>query len=160
MDRPVPPKLHAFLHPYEDKVAELALQVRAVILREVPHAYELLYDSYNTVSVAYSYSEDLNDAFCHVATYTRHVNLGFNRGADLEDPNGLLRGSGKRIRHMRIESTEDLEPPYVRDFIRRAAAQGDEAAPSSLADDGAPRAIVKSVSDKKRRPPPDRTDRP
>lgn len=130
-----------------------------MILQEVPLAYELLYDAYNTVSMAYSYSEDLNDAFCHVAAYTLHVNLGFNRGADLADPNGVLQGSGKRIRHVRIESAEDLASPYVRDFIRRAAAQVDAAVPSSPADDGAPRSIVKSVSDKKRRPPPDRTER-
>ena len=152
MDRPVDPKLQEFLRPYDDAVVELVLQVRALILQEVPHAYELLYDSYNALSMAYSYSEDLNDAFCHVATYTRHVNLGFNRGADLEDPNGLLRGSGKRIRHVRVESTEDLEPSHVRDFVRRAAAQVGEAAQSSHTEEGAARSIVKSVSVKRRRP--------
>lgn len=104
-------------------MANLPLQARALILGEVPQAAELLYDSYNAVSAAYSYSDRLSHVFCYVATYTRHLNLGFNQEADLNDPNGVLQGSGERIRHVRIDSADDLESPYVRDVIRRAAVK-------------------------------------
>lgn len=154
MDRPVNPKLREFLRPYDGNVVDLAFRCRALILEEVPLAYELLYDSYNAVSAAYSYSEHLRDAFCHVAIYTQHVNLGFNQGTDLEDPNGFLQGSGKKIRHLRIESTEDLEQPHVRDFIRKAAAQRNQGVSSST-EEMESRSIVKSVSENKRRPSSD-----
>ena len=154
MDRPVNPKLRQFLRPYDENVVDLALRCRGLILEEVPLAFELLYDSYNAVSAAYSFSEHLRDAFCHVATYTEHVNLGFNQGADLEDPDGLLQGSGKSIRRLKMKSTKDIEQPHVRDFIRKAAAQIDKERPSSTEETDS-RSIVKSISDNKRRPPSD-----
>jgi len=38
--------------------------------------------------------------FIHIATYANHVNIGFDRGTELEDPDELLRGTGKLIRHI------------------------------------------------------------
>ncbi|HET9316876.1 MAG TPA: DUF1801 domain-containing protein [Vicinamibacteria bacterium] len=48
-------------------------------------------------------------AFAHVGVYTAHVNVGFFHGADLEDPAGLLQGSGKRMRHVKVKPRVDLE---------------------------------------------------
>lgn len=151
MDGPVSPKRNKFLRPYDDTVADLALDLRALILEEVPLADELLYDSYNAVSAAYSLSEHLRHAFCPVATDTRHVNLGFNQGADMDAPDGLLDGSGKRIRHLKMKSPEDLEQPHVRAFIREAAANIARDAPSDAKEIDS-RSLVKSISENKRRP--------
>jgi len=41
-------------------------------------------------------------AFGYVNVFTRHVNVGFFHGAALEDPSGLLEGSGKRMRHVKL----------------------------------------------------------
>ncbi len=41
-------------------------------------------------------------AFGYVAVFTAHVNVGFFRGAELDDATGLLQGSGKRMRHVKI----------------------------------------------------------
>ena len=47
-------------------------------------------------------------AFAYVNTFKSHVNVGFFCGASLEDPKGLLEGSGKRMRHVKV--TPDREP--------------------------------------------------
>ncbi len=65
----------------------------------------------------------LKDSFCHVATYARHVNLGFNRGAGLPDPQRVLQGTGKSIRHIRITQEGDLAAPYLTRYIEAAIAQ-------------------------------------
>jgi hypothetical protein len=60
------------------------------------------------------------DAFCTIVVNSRHVNLMFNRGAELQDPAGLLVGSGKIIRHLKVKRPEDLKQPHLRKFIRAA----------------------------------------
>lgn len=47
-------------------------------------------------------------AFAYVNTFKSHVNVGFFRGAVLDDPDGLLDGSGKRMRHVKV--TPGREP--------------------------------------------------
>jgi hypothetical protein len=56
-------------------------------------------------------------------TYKNCVNLGFNRGALLADPEGILEGSGRLIRHLRINDHDDLDRPLVRRFLRAAIQQ-------------------------------------
>jgi hypothetical protein len=60
------------------------------------------------------------DAFCHINAYSRHVNLGFYRGAALPDPHRVLKGAGKKFRHIRFDSPEDLAHEYLRTYIRAA----------------------------------------
>ena len=65
----------------------------------------------------------MKDGFCHVVAYSTHVNLGFNRGAELPDPARILKGTGKAIRHMTIRSHEDLDSPVIRRYLQAAIEQ-------------------------------------
>ena len=52
----------------------------------------------------------LGDApFAYVNVFKSHVNVGFYRRADLPDPTGLLRGTGKRMRHVKLMASEKAE---------------------------------------------------
>jgi hypothetical protein len=149
MRRP-PSDLGRFLAPYDPRVRRLFLAARAAVLRAAPGASELVYDAYNAVAAAYGYSDRLSDAFCHVAAYAQHVNLGFNRGTDLPDPARLLAGKSARIRHVRIEVPADLARTGVRALVRAAAADGRARVGGGRA---RPRAIVKDTAyTRKRRP--------
>jgi hypothetical protein len=149
MRRP-PAALRTFLEPYGPAIARLYFAARKAVLAEAPQANELVYDAYNALTTAYSFSDRLKEAFCHVAAYRDHVNLGFNRGAELADPARLLAGGGRAIRHVRISGADDLRRPGVRSLIRAAARQG-----RSLATPPAkPQATVKAVYPSKRRPKP------
>jgi hypothetical protein len=71
----------------------------------------------------------VKDGFCQVVTYSSYVNLGFNRGALLADPNRVLAGSGKLIRHITIRNERDLDRPHVRRYIQAAIEQVKQALP-------------------------------
>ena len=86
MGRPPDPQLVGFLSAYDGHIAELALALRRIVLEEAPEAMESIYDAYSAVAIGFSFTGRLKDGFCHIATYTNHVNLGFNRGAKLADP--------------------------------------------------------------------------
>jgi hypothetical protein len=58
---------------------------------------EILHDGCPTACVG-------DAAFGYVAAFTAHVNVGFFHGATLADPAGLLEGSGKRMRHVKLHS--------------------------------------------------------
>src|SRR5712671_733070 len=121
--RPPTAEYLEFLAPFERRVIDLALAARALVLEEAPDASELIYDAYNAVATGYSFTGRPSDAFIHIAVYARWVNLGFNRGSELEDPQGALQGSGRWIRHIRIADPEDLEKPMVRAFVKAAVAR-------------------------------------
>jgi hypothetical protein len=157
--REPPAELQRFLEPYDPEVARLFFAARTAVLAAAPQARELIYDAYNAVAAAYSFTHRMKEAFCHVAAYRDHVNLGFNRGAGLADPDGLLAGTGKHIRHIRIGAIADLQRPSVRRLVRAAAQEG--ARLGSVAPAGPPRSVVQAVYARKRRPSPiRRPDRP
>ena len=115
-----PPALLTFLRPYDREVRDLALQLRALVLEEMAPCYENIYDAYSAVAIGYGTSDRLRDGVFHIAVYSQHVNLGFNDGATLDDPKGILQGAGNRIRHITIKTPEDIKRPEIRAYIRRA----------------------------------------
>jgi hypothetical protein len=74
---------------------------------------ELLHDGHPTACV-----EDA--AFGYVNTFTAHANVGFFFGAELSDPGGLLEGSGKRMRHVKLRPDAELDHAALRALIRAA----------------------------------------
>lgn len=107
------------LADYDLKVGELALGMREILLEEAPQAAETIFRSYALV-LWYSVTSKFSDSFCYIALYAKHVNLGFCRGAELQDPDRLLTGGGKQFRHIKILRPEDLKKPHLRRFIRAA----------------------------------------
>jgi len=147
--RPPPAELLEFLAAFDPAITPLFIAVRERVLLTAPQANELIYDAYNAVSAAYSFSDHLKEGFCHVAAYARHVNLGFNRGAALDDPTGLLRGNGTSIRHVRMQTATDLEQPGLQALLRAAVAEGAGLCPQMPQ---APASIIKPTRGAKRRP--------
>jgi hypothetical protein len=118
----IPPpseQLIEYLSPYDVRVGELALRLREIVISEAPDATEIVFRSY-AVSIIFSYTEKWTGGFCYIGVATKHVNLGFLEGARLDDPDGVLEGEGKQMRHIKIKKPEDLKKPYLRKFIRAA----------------------------------------
>jgi hypothetical protein len=147
--RTPPAALRRMLRPYGARIARLFCAARAAVLAAAPQANELIYDAYNTVSAVYSSSERLADAFCHVAAYRDYVNLGFNEGARLPDPERLLVGSGTNIRHIRIAGVDILRDRAVQRLLTAAVAH---ARGVGVPTGAKPQSIIKPASAKKRRP--------
>jgi hypothetical protein len=122
---PKPPSrvLLDHLAAYDPHISRLALAMREAVLEEAPEAIESISKGY-AVAIGFSFTgKPLKDGFCHIAIYSTHVNLGFNRGAQLPDPNKVLEGSGKIIRHITIHNQEDLNRPYLRRYLQAAIEQ-------------------------------------
>lgn len=118
----------SYLAAYDPHISNLTLALREIVLEEAPEAIESVVKSY-AVAIGFSFTgKPLKDGFCHVVTYSSHVNLGFNRGASLPDPNGVLVGNGKAIRHITIRKQNDLDQPFIRRYIHAAIEQVGEPA--------------------------------
>jgi Domain of unknown function (DU1801) len=59
-------------------------------------------------------------AFGYVNSFKSHVNVGFFYGAVLEDPAGLLEGTGKRMRHVKLKPGRELNAAALGDLIDAA----------------------------------------
>jgi hypothetical protein len=156
MKRSPPKELIKFLKPYDREIRDLALNLRALVLEEMAPCYENIYDAYSAVAIGYGTSDRLMDGIFHIAVYTNHVNLGFNWGATLHDPDGILEGAGKQIRHISVRTPADLARPEIRKSVRRAIkAAYDDARKLGEALPPKPKgvvSVVKAIYPKKRRP--------
>jgi hypothetical protein len=139
MARPPDPQLLGFLEPYGPHIAGLALTLREIILEEVPDASESIYQVY-TVAVWFGFSGKMKDMFCYIATNAGHINLGFPRGSALPDPNRVLEGEGKAMRHIKFKNAAELERNYVRRYIQASIEQLGAAASKG----GTGKTVVKS----------------
>jgi hypothetical protein len=74
---------------------------------------ELLHDGHPTACVA-------DAAFGYVNAFKAHVNVGFFRGAELADPEGLLEGTGKLMRHVKIRPECDVNATALLKLIETA----------------------------------------
>ena len=74
---------------------------------------ELIHDGAPTACVG-------DAAFAYVAAFTAHLNIGFYYGAELDDPAGLLQGSGKRMRHAKVRWGEVVDQEALGALIEGA----------------------------------------
>jgi hypothetical protein len=76
---------------------------------------ELLHDYHPTVCVG-------DAAFGYVNVFRDHVNVGFFHGAVLPDPAGLLEGTGKRMRHVKVRPDADVDAAALNALIAASYA--------------------------------------
>lgn len=129
----IPQALTDLLRRYASDVQSAAIASRVAVIDEIGPCHETVFQVYknNVVSILYSTTEKpMKDNICLVVVYRDHVNLLFPRGADLKDPRGLLEGSGKAMRHIKMFSPGDADRPGVRALIRQAKKRPDLGKPA------------------------------
>ncbi len=95
-------ELRRFAQPWFDQMRGCGTDVR-----------ELLHDGHPTACV-----EDA--AFGYVNAFSAHVNVGFFNGADLDDPAGLLEGTGRRMRHVKLRWGQQVNGAALSKLIAAA----------------------------------------
>jgi hypothetical protein len=146
--RPPDPEYLKLLLPYGEVIQKLALAARKLILAEAPEASEFVYELY-TIANHFAFTERPSDAFVFTTTHANWVNLGFNFGSQLPDPDGLLRGTGRWIRHVRIAQASDLKARGVRELVRAAIVQAERPSPEDKA--APPRTVVRTAQPARKR---------
>jgi hypothetical protein len=115
----LPEDVASFLAAYSPEVRALAQQTRDLVLETIPAALEMV-DPASKI-IAYGYGPKYADLVCAIAPFKSYVNLMFSQGASLPDPAGLLQGTGKRARHAKIQSPEEIDNPDLRSLLALAA---------------------------------------
>ena len=106
-------QLASFFAKYEPAMVKLGKALRAKLRARLPGLFEIVYvyESQNALVISYSPTERGYEGLCSFALYPDRVNLYFGQGALLSksDPNKLLQGSGKTVRHVVLDSVADFD---------------------------------------------------
>jgi hypothetical protein len=95
-----------------DWQAEIVTAVRKLILDAAPDAKE-------SIKWAQPVYENVGP-FAYIKAFKNAVNFGFWRGADLQDPKGLLQGSGEKMRHIKLTNPDQVQPQEFENLIKQA----------------------------------------
>lgn len=139
-------QLAELIAKFDPPMARFIRAARRRMRSLLPRASELVYDNYNFLAIGYGPNERAGQAMLSLAAHAKGVTLFFLHGKDLADPHGLLIGSGKRVRSIRLKGPATLNRPQVRRLIGQACQKArvplSEAIPRKL--------FIKSVSAKQR----------
>lgn len=105
---------------------ELARRVRDLIADVYPAVVEVPWPKQQITGYGVG-PKKMTEHFCYIAAFRDRINLGFNYGANLPDPEGLLEGTGKLFRHVKIASVEETERPAIRQLLERAVQERETA---------------------------------
>jgi len=119
-----PCELIEFLYPYDPPVPSLALGLRTVVLEEMAPCHEYIFSMRSKVVLLYGPTERvIADCICSISVFARHVTLVFHRGKNLKDTHGILEGTGKAMRHIRLNRLSELDRPEIKALVRQARKQ-------------------------------------
>jgi hypothetical protein len=149
-------RLAGFIAKYTPEIGALARAALAKLRARLPGAVELVYDNYNALAIAFGPTERASEALLSIALYPRWVSLFFLDGVNLPDPQKLLKGSGKKVRHIVLEDAAALDRPAIQALIARALERA--AKPLHGASPG--RIVIKYVLAKQRPRRPSGNTRP
>lgn len=110
----------------EESQRETAVCLREIILSIHPDAIEVvrLGDKAATYGLG---PKKMSEGYTYILPYKSWVNLGFYKGADLTDPDSLLEGAGKKLRHVKIRSLTEAENPKLQALIKAALVERQKA---------------------------------
>jgi Domain of unknown function (DU1801) len=113
-------ELRRLLDDFSPEVQHLATSVRTRILELVPDAQEKVMRGYNSLS--YGFASSMKEQFASIMLHRERVNLQLHRATELSDPDGLLEGTGKAMRHVKVKTEETAQSKEVGELIESAAA--------------------------------------
>jgi len=118
-------QLDGYIDKFTPEVAALTRALLARMRARVPGATILVFDNYNALAIGFAPGAKSSQAILSLAVYPRWVNLFFLQGAGLPDPDGLLKGEGSRVRHVRLHDEKPLDDPRIDALIAEALARAE-----------------------------------
>ena len=109
------PAIEVWMHEHSGELGLIARRWFEVMRAGGNDVRELLHDGHPTACV-----EDA--AFGYVNAFKAHVNVGFFRGAEIADPENLLEGTGKLMRHVKLRPECDVDTTALTTLIKTAYA--------------------------------------
>src|SRR5215467_15273277 len=105
--------IEAWMREHDDELGAIAQRWFEVMRACGDDVREVLHDGHPTACVQ-------DAAFAYANAFTAHVNVGFFRGAELADPERLLEGTGKFMRHVKLKPESDVDATALTKLIKIA----------------------------------------
>jgi hypothetical protein len=105
--------IDAWLRDRPDELGEMARSWFEVMRGCGEDVRELLHDGHPTACIG-------DAAFGYVNVFRAHVNVGFFQGAELTDPHGMLEGTGKFMRHVKLRPEREVDAVALKKLIAAA----------------------------------------
>ncbi len=109
------PAIERWMRQHDDELGAIARRWFEVLRERGDDVREILHDGHPTACV-----EDA--AFAYVNAFTAHVNVGFFHGAEIADPDGLLEGTGRFMRHVKLRPERSIDERALLRLIDAAYA--------------------------------------
>lgn len=113
--QPVDPRIEPWLQQHRGELGGLARHWFARIRNCGEDVLELLHDGCPVACVG-------DAPFAYVNVFRAHLNIGFFRGAELVDPDGLLSGNGRWMRHVKLKTASAVDAEALHRLIKAAYA--------------------------------------
>jgi hypothetical protein len=117
-------ELAGYFAKYPPAMAKLGKALRAKLKARLPGLFEIvyMYENQNALVISYSPTERGFEGVCSISVYPGEVKLGFGKGAELSksDPNKLLKGQGKTVRYVALNSIADFDRAEIEALIAAA----------------------------------------
>jgi hypothetical protein len=107
------PAIDVWMEEQPEELGAIARQWFEVMRARGNDVRELMHDDQPTACVG-------DAAFGYVDAFTAHVNVGFYLGAELDDPAGLLEGTGKFMRHVKLRPDRPVDSAALEALIEAA----------------------------------------
>lgn len=107
------PEITAWMNAHSGELGAIAQHWFNIMRGCGDDVRESLHDGHPVACIA-------DAAFAYVDAFKAHVNVGFFRGAELADPAGLLEGTGKYMRHVKLRPDGDLNAAALVNLIESA----------------------------------------
>jgi len=107
------PRIDAWMREHAGELGAIAQRWFDVMRACGDDVRELLHDGHPTACVG-------DAAFAYVNAFKAHVNVGFFRGAEIADPDGLLEGTGKFMRHVKLSPDRHVDARALTTLIETA----------------------------------------
>ncbi len=104
--------VNSYIENAPEEQKEILLQLRRLIEKSLP-----------SVTEHFKWSQPVYETekgFCYLKSTKKHVNLGFMNAEKIDDPENILEGTGKSMRHIKIKKLDDIKEQVFMEMLKQA----------------------------------------
>jgi hypothetical protein len=101
-----------YIAAFDDWRTDAMKRLREVVKEGAPHS-----------AVGIKWAQPVwewNGPMIWMKAYPKHVDIGFWRGTEMDDPKKVLTGDGERMRHIKITSVDGIPADALRELVKQA----------------------------------------
>ena len=101
-----------YIAAFDDWRTDAMKRLREVVKEGAPHS-----------AVGIKWAQPVwewNGPMIWMKAYPKHVDIGFWRGTEMDDPKKVLTGDGERMRHIKITSVKDIPADALSELVKQA----------------------------------------